>query len=58
MPDAWWTELAAVGTPDDVAAHVAALGAAGATSVALFLPPFADAAADQLGRVVTDVVGR
>jgi 5,10-methylenetetrahydromethanopterin reductase len=58
MPDAWWTELAAVGTPDDIAAHVAALGAAGATSVALFLPPFADAAADQLGRVVTDVVGR
>lgn len=39
MPDAWWQQLGAIGTPDDVAAHVQALTEAGADRVALFLPP-------------------
>jgi 5,10-methylenetetrahydromethanopterin reductase len=56
-PDDWWVELGAVGTPDDVAAHIAALAAAGATSVSMFPPPFPDAARNQLGRVLRDVVG-
>lgn len=57
-PDDWWIELGAIGTPDDVAAHVEALGAAGATTVALFPPIVADAALAQLDRIVTDVVAR
>ena len=40
-PDDWWIELGAIGTPDDVAAHVAALGDAGATTVSFFPPPVA-----------------
>lgn len=40
MPDDWWRELAPVGTPDDVAAFLDAMGAAGADAVALF--PAAD----------------
>lgn len=39
MPDDWWTQLGAIGTPDDAAAHVRALADAGADRVALFLPP-------------------
>ena len=57
MPSDWWTELAAVGTPADVAAHIDTLAAAGATSVALFPPPFAEGARAQLERVLTGVVG-
>jgi 5,10-methylenetetrahydromethanopterin reductase len=56
MPDDWWTELAAVGTPDDVAAHIAALAAAGATSIALFPPPNVDGAREQRDRVLSTVV--
>jgi 5,10-methylenetetrahydromethanopterin reductase len=55
-PDDWWIELGAIGTPDDVAAHVAALGEAGATTVAFFPPPFPDEALAQIDRVVRDVV--
>ena len=55
-PDEWWIELGAIGTPDDVAAHVAALGAAGATTVAFFPPPVADEALAQIDRVTRDVV--
>jgi alkanesulfonate monooxygenase SsuD/methylene tetrahydromethanopterin reductase-like flavin-dependent oxidoreductase (luciferase family) len=56
MPDEYWTDLCAVGTPDDVLAHVEALGGAGADSVAFF--PLADEAiaTEQLGRVLTDVI--
>ena len=57
-PDDWWIELGAIGTPDDVEAHVEALGAAGATTVAFFPPPVADAALTQLDRVINDVVCR
>jgi alkanesulfonate monooxygenase SsuD/methylene tetrahydromethanopterin reductase-like flavin-dependent oxidoreductase (luciferase family) len=39
MPDDWWLQLGAIGTPDDAAAHVQALADAGADRVALFLPP-------------------
>jgi 5,10-methylenetetrahydromethanopterin reductase len=57
-PDEWWIELGAIGTPDDAAAHVAALAEAGATSVSFFPPPDADAALAQIDRIVADVVGR
>ena len=51
-PDDWWIELGAIGTPDDVAAHVEALADAGATTVSFFPPPFADAALAQIDRIV------
>jgi alkanesulfonate monooxygenase SsuD/methylene tetrahydromethanopterin reductase-like flavin-dependent oxidoreductase (luciferase family) len=57
-PDDWWIELGAIGTPDDAAAHVEALAAAGATTVSFFPPPDAGAALAQIDRVVDDVVGR
>ena len=56
MPDDWWTELAAVGTPDDVAAHIAALATAGATSIALFPPPTVDGAREQRDRVLSSII--
>jgi 5,10-methylenetetrahydromethanopterin reductase len=52
-PDDWWIELGAIGTPDDVAAHVAALGDAGATTVAFFPPPFPNEALAQIDRVTS-----
>jgi len=55
-PDDWWMQLGAVGTPDDVAAHVDALAAAGATAVAFFPPPFDDEARQQIDRMLTDVI--
>lgn len=40
MPADWWTELGPIGTLDDAAAHVEALGAAGVHSVGLVpVPP-------------------
>ena len=39
MPADWWHQLAAVGTPDDAAAYLAGLEAAGADAVALFPDP-------------------
>ena len=57
-PDEWWIELGAIGTPDDVAAHVQALANAGATTVSFFPPTVADDALDQLDHVVNDVVCR
>jgi 5,10-methylenetetrahydromethanopterin reductase len=51
MPDDWWLQLGAVGTLDDAVAHVAALGDAGASSVALFPAPIADVARGQLNDV-------
>jgi alkanesulfonate monooxygenase SsuD/methylene tetrahydromethanopterin reductase-like flavin-dependent oxidoreductase (luciferase family) len=39
MPDDWWRQIGAIGTPDDAAAHIQALVDAGADRVALFLPP-------------------
>lgn len=58
MPEDWWTELAAVGDPDDVCAHIEALGASGATTVAFHPPPFVDEARIQRDRLLEDVVGR
>jgi 5,10-methylenetetrahydromethanopterin reductase len=57
-PDDWWVELGGVGTPDDVAVHIDALAAAGATSVAFFPPPDVDIARHQLGRLLDDVIAR
>jgi 5,10-methylenetetrahydromethanopterin reductase len=37
MPAEWWTEIAPIGTFDDAAAHLDALGAAGVHSIGLFL---------------------
>jgi alkanesulfonate monooxygenase SsuD/methylene tetrahydromethanopterin reductase-like flavin-dependent oxidoreductase (luciferase family) len=56
-PDEWWIELGAIGTPDDVAAHVGALADAGATTVAFFPSPVADVALTQIDKVVHHVVG-
>ena len=52
MPDEWWTELSGAGTIDDVLAHVAALGAAGAGRVAFFPAPEPDVALAQLDDVI------
>ncbi len=56
FPDDWWPHLGAIGTPDDVAAHLEALADAGATTIACFLPPTVDAAMTQLDRLITSVV--
>ena len=56
FPDDWWLQLGAIGTPDDVAAHLDVLADAGATTVACFLPPAPDAAMTQLDRFITSVV--
>lgn len=55
-PDDWWVELGAIGTPDDVAAHVDALGQAGATSVSFFPPPNEELAREQVDHLLRDVV--
>ena len=57
-PDDWWIELGAIGTPDDVAAHVEALGDAGATAVSFFPPPVVEDALEQIDRLLRDVAGR
>lgn len=51
MPDDWWAEIGPIGTFDDVVAHVHALGAAGATSVAFFPAPDVTVARRQLDDV-------
>ncbi len=56
MPDDWWTELCAVGTPDDVAAHVDALATAGVTHVGLFPSPDTEVALGQLDVVLDAVI--
>ncbi len=53
MPDAWWTELGAIGNIDDVQRHVTALYEAGADNVAFFPGP--DVA---LGRRCLDAVAQ
>jgi len=55
MPDAWIDELAVAGDPDDVAGRIAALGAAGATSVVLS-PVDADHADAQLATFADTVL--
>ena len=39
MPADWWTEIGPIGTLDDAADHVAALGSAGVDDVGLFPAP-------------------
>lgn len=39
MPADWWTELGPIGTPDDAAAHIEALEAAGVASIGLYPKP-------------------
>ncbi|MGH9212987.1 MAG: LLM class flavin-dependent oxidoreductase [Acidimicrobiales bacterium] len=39
MPSDWWTELGPIGTPDDAAAHIEALEAAGVDSIGLYPKP-------------------
>jgi 5,10-methylenetetrahydromethanopterin reductase len=48
MPVDWWTEIGPIGTLDDAREHIDALGAAGATSVALFPAPEVDVARSQV----------
>ncbi|HET9655169.1 MAG TPA: LLM class flavin-dependent oxidoreductase [Kineosporiaceae bacterium] len=61
MPDDWWLQCGAIGTPDDAAAHVRALADAGADRVTLFLPPDRSAWQAQLalvGNVAAAAVSR
>lgn len=51
LPDKWWREVAAVGDPDDVAAHVAGLIGAGADRVAMVPTQQPDVAREQLRRL-------
>jgi alkanesulfonate monooxygenase SsuD/methylene tetrahydromethanopterin reductase-like flavin-dependent oxidoreductase (luciferase family) len=55
-PEEWWARLGAIGTPDDAAAHVAALHAAGADRVSLALDPDPETWSEQATRVGSDVV--
>lgn len=55
-PDDWWVELGAIGTLDDAAAHIAAMDAAGVTSLSLFPAPFPDVAIAQVGQFVRDLL--
>jgi 5,10-methylenetetrahydromethanopterin reductase len=57
MPDAWIDSVAVVGTPEECAAAVAALGAAGADAVVL-VPPRPDVAAEALGRELLPMLDR
>jgi 5,10-methylenetetrahydromethanopterin reductase len=52
MPPEWWSELGPIGTMDDALAHLDALEAAGARSIALFPAPDVGIARAQLGQVL------
>ncbi len=52
MPADWWLELGAIGTMDDIAAHVAGLHASGASDVAFFPGPTIDLTREDLDDVV------
>lgn len=56
MPNEWWTELAAVGTPDDVLAHIDALASAGVDRIGLFPSPEPDVALTQLALVTAHLL--
>ncbi|MFT6293249.1 MAG: alkanesulfonate monooxygenase SsuD [Ilumatobacter sp.] len=51
MPAAWWIELGAIGTMDDVIEHVTAMRNAGATEMAFFPGPTEDLTRDDLDTV-------
>lgn len=52
MPPEWWTEIGAIGTLDDAAAHIQALEAAGARSISLFPEPDVEVARAQVDQVL------
>lgn len=52
MPSEWWSELGLIGTMDDALAHLDALEAAGAHSIALFPAPDIDIARSQLDQIL------
>lgn len=52
MPAEWWTELAAIGTLDDVVTHIEALADAGAGDISLFPAPEIDLARQDLDAVI------
>lgn len=51
MPTEWWLEIGAIGTHDDVLAHIGALADAGAHDVALFPAPELEIGRSQLDDV-------
>jgi alkanesulfonate monooxygenase SsuD/methylene tetrahydromethanopterin reductase-like flavin-dependent oxidoreductase (luciferase family) len=51
MPADYWTQIGAIGTADDALAHVAALEAAGVSSINIFPGPELDIAWEQLPEV-------
>jgi len=55
-PDEWWAQLGAIGTPEDAAAHVAALGEAGAGRVSLAFDADPATWAEQAQRVGSELV--
>jgi 5,10-methylenetetrahydromethanopterin reductase len=57
MPDRWIDDVAVVGTPEECAAAIRALGAAGADAVVL-VPPAPDVAAKALGRELLPLLDR
>jgi 5,10-methylenetetrahydromethanopterin reductase len=57
MPDRWIHDVAVVGTPEECAAAIRALGAAGADAVVL-VPPAPDVAAEALGRELLPLLDR
>lgn len=54
MPAHWWSQVGAIGTPDDAAAYLDSMAAAGTDSVALFPNP--DAPLDDAGSFARDVL--
>jgi 5,10-methylenetetrahydromethanopterin reductase len=52
FPDDWWIDIGAIGTMDDVMAHIEALGEAGANDVSLFPGPTLELAREDLQSVV------
>jgi hypothetical protein len=51
MPADYWSEIGAIGTTDDALSHVAALEAAGVTSINVFPGPELDIAWEELPEV-------
>ena len=52
MPTDWWTEIGAIGTLDDAAAHIEALEAAGVHHIGLFPDPEVEHGLPQLDHVL------
>ncbi len=52
FPDHWWIDLGAIGTMDDVIAHIESLADAGAHDISLFPGPTLDLAREDLADVI------